>query len=259
MFDKSDCLDFSFDKYHQLCHTIIASPYKTMTLREYFQTGKPHKGFIIMRHDIDRKPSNSLAVAKLEHDHGITSTYYFRAQTLKSHPHIIKEIESLGHEAGYHYEVLSKVHGDHVKAIQLFENELRYFRELCDIKTICMHGNPLSKYDNRHLWKRYDFHTYGIMGEGYLSMDNTVAYFSDTGRNWNNKNKMRDLLQNNTNININKTDELLDIIKNHQLDYLYILTHPERWARTRIEWVHNYIQDTFFNYGKKALIYYYGK
>jgi hypothetical protein len=46
-------------------------------------------------------------MAELEHELGIQSTYYFRfPYTFK--PDIIGKIHDLGHEVGYHYEVLSK-------------------------------------------------------------------------------------------------------------------------------------------------------
>ena len=37
-------------------------------------------------------------------------------------------------------------------AICDFERNLRRFRKLYPVKTICMHGSPLSKWDNRDLW-----------------------------------------------------------------------------------------------------------
>jgi len=45
----------------------------------------------------------------------------------------------LGHEIGYHYEVLSKANGDYETAVELFEQELSEFRKITDVKTICMH------------------------------------------------------------------------------------------------------------------------
>ena len=55
------------------------------------------------------------------------------------------KIPDLGHEVGYHYEVLSKANGNYERAIKLFEQELSKFRKIVDVKTICMHGSPLSR------------------------------------------------------------------------------------------------------------------
>jgi len=40
-------------------------------------------------------------------------------------------------------------------------------------------------YDNRDLWKRYDFRQFGLAGEAYLSIDyHRLAYLTDAGRSW---------------------------------------------------------------------------
>jgi hypothetical protein len=31
---------------------------------------------------------------------------------------------------------------------------LKEFRKICDVKTICMHGNPLSKWTNKDVWDK---------------------------------------------------------------------------------------------------------
>jgi len=101
----------------------------------------------MMRHDIDRKPENALSTARIEAESGIRGTYYFRRYGNAFRPGIMREIEGMGHEVGYHYEVLGKAKGDHERAIEMFEHELSEFRKICDVRTISMHGNPLSKYD----------------------------------------------------------------------------------------------------------------
>ncbi len=243
-------VDFTLEKYRELCCALDVS--KAFTVGSYFKK-KPTSDFVILRHDIDRKPLNALKMAELENELGIQSTYYFRyPYTFK--PEIIKKIHDLGHEIGYHYEVLSKARGDYEKAIKLFEYELNEFRKIIDIITICMHGNPLSKHDNRDLWKRYDFKDLEIVGEAYLSIKD-VNYFSDTGRSWNLKNKIRDFMPAQKEIIvINTTDDLIELIKSKKPNNFYILVHSERWASSKVEWVLNYMKDFVFNLGKKVLM-----
>ena len=70
-------------------------------------------------------------------------------------------------------------------ALDLFQKNLAKLRELAPVKTACMHGSPLSKYDNRDLWKNFDYHDLGIIGEPYFDIDfNEVMYLTDTGRRW---------------------------------------------------------------------------
>ena len=227
-------MDFSLSRYKDLCAELLDSGYIPLTVYSYlrFRRQNNNNRLVILRHDIDRKLGNALRMAELEHELGSQSTYYFRfPYTFK--PEIIRKIHDLGHEVGYHYEVLSKANGDYEKAVELFEQELSEFRKIVDVKTISMHGSPLSKYDNRDLWKRYDFKDFGIVGEAYLSIKD-VNYFSDTGRSGNWKNKMRDFMMNNNNnnlISVNATDELIRLIKSGRAERLYILAHPERWSK----------------------------
>lgn len=72
-----------------------------------------------------------------------------------------------------------------VCAIREFERNLEKLRKISPVKTICMYGSPLSKYDNKKLWEKYDYRDYGIIAESYFNIDfNEVFYLSDTGRRW---------------------------------------------------------------------------
>jgi len=206
-----------------------------------------------MRHDVDRRPGNALNTARIEREFGIRATYYFRMNRNVFRPELIKDIEDLKHEVGYHYEVLGKAKGDHNKAIRLFEDELSKFRKVCGVKTICMHGNPLSKFGDLDLWKAYDFRDFGIIGEAYLSAGKDVAYFSDTGRSWNSRNNMRDFMPGRgVESAASNTDDMVRFINSKSTNRLYILTHPERWGNG-IDWSYNYLMDLAMNTGKKML------
>ncbi len=249
-----DNLDFTFHKFRQLC-SAVSTDYPILTMAEYLSGQELPEKFVIMRHDIDRKPKNALNIAKIEQEFRIKATYYFRVNSNVFRPEIVQEIESMGHEVGYHYEVLGKAKGNYNKAMELFEYELSELRKICDIKTICMHGDPLSKYDNRDLWKVYDFRDFGIIGEAYLSAGKDVNYFSDTGRSWNSKNNLRDFMPDKKEKKtVDTTDGMIGLIKSNKINKLYILAHPERWASGNIGWVVNYMTDFAFNVGKKVLV-----
>ncbi|HDS45298.1 MAG TPA: hypothetical protein ENN68_04270 [Methanomicrobia archaeon] len=243
--------DFTVEKYEQLCTALLESGYKPQTVYSYL-TGQGQRMSVILRHDIDRKLKNALRIALVEHDLGIPATYYFR-YPYTFHPKVIKVVHDLGHEVGYHYEVLSKAKGDYEKAIELFKKEIAEFKKIVEIKTICMHGSPLSKIDNRYLWSRYDFRDFNIDGEAYLSVKD-VTYFSDTGRSWNLKNKLRDFMSDqNEGLVVNATDDLIEVIKGNHASHLYILAHPERWTTTKKEWILSSAVDLSVNIGKKFL------
>jgi len=245
--------DFTISKYSKLCET-IADNYPTITMSEYVSKRHPAE-FILMRHDSDRYPENALKTAFIEMELGIKATYYFRMNNGVFQPDIIKKIHEMGHEIGYHYETLSDAKGNYEKAIKLFEQNLKKFQNICDIKTISMHGRSLSKYDNRDLWTVYDYNDFGLIGEAYLSAGKELNYFSDTGRSWSSKNSVRDFIpgapkQNNA----DTTDDLIELIKSKKLDNLYLLTHPERWSLNNYLWLYFYLFDFTINLGKKGIM-----
>ncbi len=161
--------DFSLDKYQELCE-VLKKNYRVCTVFEYLSE-KPEGNIAVVRHDVDRRIKNSLQMAEREHEMGIRSSYYFR-YPYTFRPDVIRKIRNLGHEIGYHYEVLSKTNGDYEKAVTLFASGIRGVSgRSARFNTICMHGSPLSKYNNRDLWSRYDYHAYGITGEAFLSFE----------------------------------------------------------------------------------------
>ena len=255
------CPDFSITKYQKLCLALLRYGYATSTVASYLETPEQEKNIMVIRHDVDRKPRHALLMAQVEHKFGIKSTYYFRFNRKVFRPGIIREIAELEHEIGYHYETLDKAMGDHKAAVDIFKQELDEFKKVADIKTICMHGNPLTNWDNRDLWSRYDFHDFGLIGEAYLSFKD-MTYLSDTGRTWGNKYKIKDkiypadcdAIHNNGRKNTYKsTDDIIKLIETKQLSYGYLLVHPERWSNSLNSWVISLATDTGVNLVKRLI------
>lgn len=237
-------MDFTLKTYKILLERLLDRNYSILTFQYYLQLNSSksrhlNSSTIILRHDVDRKPLNSLKTAIIENKLGIKASYYLRIpKTFKSD--IIKQISELGHEIGYHYENMDTCHGDIDKAWDDFRRNLEKLRKLYPVKTICMHGSPLSKYDNRDLWKKYDYRTEGVIGEPYLDIDwNEVFYITDTGRHWNNKGiSVRDKVKSDFDIKIKNTKHILNLVQNHQLPGKIMFNiHPEYWADNNIEWL----------------------
>ncbi len=251
-------LDFTLTKYQKLCET-IQRHYTTSTIYEYLTDSQTSLGegqnskVVILRHDVDRKIVNALRMAELEHNLGIRSSYYFR-YPYTFEPEIITQIQSLGHEVGYHYETLTKAKGNVELAATLFEKELAAFRNVCEVNTICMHGNVLSRYDNRDLWKHIEMNNYNILGEASLSIENAV-YFTDTGRKWDSDSNIRDNLKNSlSHSSVTSTNELIEYLECNQSPLIYINAHPERWATQISDWLKNIIKPKIFNQAKKIIL-----
>lgn len=263
--------EFSFEAYGELLDVIHAAGYETLSVRSYIEgvddavgadsTGRTDlpERFVVIRHDVDRKAENALGMARLEVAHDAESTYYFRVpETFR--PPLIRRVEALGHEVGYHYEDLDRADGDVELARRSFEDNLRQFRAVCDVDTVCMHGNPLTPHDNRDMWDdASDLETYRLLGEAYLSMDfDDVTYFSDTGRTWRDgplKVKDHTMGEGEKSVSADSTGDLVDLFAAGAVDRACLLVHPDRWADTYPEHLTNQLRDGAVNVVKRGLQY----
>jgi len=142
-------------------------------------------------------------------------------------------------------------------AIDDFRLNLERLRKLYPVKTICMHGSPLSKWDNRDLWKKYDYRDFGIIAEPYFDLDfDEVFYITDTGRQWNNAGaSIRDKVESSFDIEIRSTQHFIELIQQNKLPgKLIINTHPQRWTNDYIPWLSELIKQNIKNVIKKWMI-----
>jgi hypothetical protein len=247
-------MDFTIHVYKKLLEKLISNDYHFITVRQYAEKKNqvlPER-YVILRHDVDKLPVNSLIFARIQAESGIKGTYYFRAIEKRSWvPEIVTEIHSLGHEIGYHYENLSYCRGDSVKAIDDFGNNLAKMRKLVPVDTICMHGSPLSRFDNRDIWKQYNYQDYGIICEPYFDVNfNQVFYLTDTGRRWDGeKVSVRDKIssQNRFFHSTHEMNAALD--KNTFPERVMFTFHPQRWNDNRLLWLKEY----FFQNSKNRI------
>jgi hypothetical protein len=249
-------MDFTIKKYKTLLKTLLKQEYYFQTFQDFLEA--PESKSIILRHDVDKLPENSLQFAQIQNELGIKGSYYFRIVPQSFNKEIIEEIASLGHEIGYHYEdidltvksmkneklTINKEKEIANKAIELFEKHLDQLRKHCPVKTICMHGSPLSKYDNKLLWKYYNYKDFGIIGEPYFDVDfSKVLYLTDTGRRWDgDRVSIRDKVSHNEKLTINNyklksTSDIINVAKNGELpDQIMFTFHPQRWTDNSTAW-----------------------
>jgi len=257
----SSRLDFTCDKYQELCQAVSTSKYTAITLAGYLKLNhdRNSRPYVIMRHDIDRSPRRALDAAVIEHRHGIPATYYFRNQKGTYVPDIVDKIASLGHEIGLHYETIDKCKGDTASARRLFREELQLFRSRYEIKTVCAHGNPLTRFNNADIWKDVSLSDFDLLGEAFLSLDyGRFAYFSDSGRTWLNSESQKmpgkDCVKTAfSQWQPRSSDDVIRIIQDGSLPNICILTHPERWTSGAAAFAGRFILDTAFSWAKTAI------
>lgn len=245
-------MDFTVKKYIELLDTLINKGYAFQTFDEFLTD--PLDKTVILRHDVDLLPNNSLVFAKIQADRSVKGVYYFRAVPESWDESIIEEIKSLGHEIGYHYENLTTCKGNMDEAINDFELNLGKLRKLAPVSTICMHGSPMSKYDSKDLWKNNDYRDFEIIGEPYFDVDfNKMFYLTDTGRMWDGeKVSVRDKVESSYNLSFHSTDDVIKALESKKLPDLIMFTfHPQRWHDNRFMWTKELLFQSLKNLFKK--------
>ena len=240
-------MDFTLEKYSALIDALKAYGFQGL----------------IMRHDVDLRPRNSLRTARLEAEKGIKGIYYFRAVPESWDEGIIKEIASLGHEIGYHYESLTTCKGDVDKAYDDFCRNLEALRSLVPVRSICMHGSPRSPWDSKDIWKKYDYHVLDIENEPYLDTDfSQVFYLTDTGRRWDGfKVSVRDKIPEyqdqwtKRGLTFHRTDDILKSLAAGTFPRNVMFTvHPQRWNPLGPAWCKELLMQNAKNLIKRVLV-----
>ncbi|MDZ7735378.1 MAG: hypothetical protein U5P41_04010 [Gammaproteobacteria bacterium] len=252
---SSQTRDFSLDAYRDLLSSIKQNDFEFYCFQDRPFLRQDINRHVILRHDVDRMPARALKIAELEADEGIRSTFFFRTKSVSFNKRIIHRILTMGHEIGYHYECLSDTRGDIDKAWQLFKQEIKKFEDICEIKSIAMHGRPLLPFDNRDLWDHFDYHDIGINIEVYKDVPwNKYVYFTDVSSRWDSENNLRDHIpdKNSQIQGIRTTPELIDFVETLDRN-LIVSTHPERWPSSKTGWVQARLMDLSADYAKKFL------
>tara|TARA_B110000116_G_C16607176_1_gene477678 strand:+ start:48 stop:842 length:795 start_codon:yes stop_codon:yes gene_type:complete len=258
-------MDFTINTYSSLLKTLKSKYNNFLSLSDYIQLEDKDISACIVRHDVDLNPHNALKIAKIEASLNIRGSYYFRIIEDSYNLDIMKKIEDFNHEIGYHYEDVDLADKNNKGiennkdlidlAYSSFCNNLELFKKNFDIKTICMHGSPLSKFDNRMIWDKYKYKELGIIGEPYFDIDfSEFLYLTDTGRRWNGASvSVRDKVNSNYDFNFKNTADIISNIK--ILPRKIMLTvHPQRWHSKYHLWIKELVFQSIKNKIKKILI-----
>ena len=248
-------MDFDINTYLKLLTAIKNKGYSFQTFQEFIK--EPMERTVVLRHDVDLKPLNSLAFARIQAAKGIKGTFYFRAVKESWDDDIIKEIHSLGHEIGYHYECLTTSNGNLEHAMLDFKENLKELRKIAPVQTICMHGSPLSKYDSKDLWKSFDYKDLELIAEPYFDVDfYKTLYLTDTGRTWNNKKySVRDHIKTDYEFQFTSTKQIINAIEHDELPHQIMFTfHPQRWTNNKFSWLKEFILQNVKNQIKRFLV-----
>jgi hypothetical protein len=281
--------DFTLRIHRKLLTELLESGYQFLTFTEYFKDSQKGKRYIILRHDVDKKPLCSLRMAEAESELGINGTYFFRVIRNQIPRKVIERIAKMGHEIGYHYDDMNAASGNAERALDMFKKNLAQLREVAPVTAACMHGSPMSRYDNRDLWQNFEYRDLGIVSEPYFDIDfNKVLYLTDTGRRWDGeKVSIRDKVRSNGSgamgkrenrrrktearkqhiksnkdsfrdvpaIRLHSTGDIISAIKKSVLPEKIMLTvHPQRWTDDYLLWIKEFFWQRIKNLIKWLII-----
>ena len=207
--------------------------YRMGGVSEFITRDEKKCPFLIIRHDIDVLNIGVKEVLDIEEKLGITSSWYFRWNTINRQ--VIKQIRKNGSEVSLHYETLSDVcrslgiHkqkdiSDSVRQIarELLIKEIRLFRESYHVPclTIAPHGDPLNRklqIPNHSILDQDLYTELAIQADAYSNdlLNQVDCYVSDTSpiynRGWAYQVSLPEAILNNNFFNI------------------YFLSHPHHW------------------------------
>jgi hypothetical protein len=138
-------LDLTYKNYRRLLGTAIDCGFRIVPVYQFLESDSAsHQRIILLRHDVEYSHSRALAIARLESDCAVHSTFYFHGpHRIVFNVEAMNAIETLGHEVGYHYECLDLCGGNLPRATSQFRADVGEFRRLgVAIKTVTAHGNP---------------------------------------------------------------------------------------------------------------------
>lgn len=239
--------DFTLNIYAELLEAILGYGFESM----------------VLRHDVDLLPQNSLRMARLESEKGIMGIYYFRAVPESWDEEIIRQIAALGHRIGYHYESLTTCKGNIDSAYLDFCRNLNALRRIAPVTSICMHGSPNSPWDSKDIWGKYDYHSLGIENEPYLDTDfSRTFYLTDTGRRWDGyKVSVRDKIPRYQDqwtmqgLTFHSTNDVIRGLHEGRIPRnLMITVHPQRWNPLGLAWCKELFFQNVKNIIKRILI-----
>jgi len=189
-----------------------------------------------------------------------------RAQSTPIHRSISVEERRAQSKKGFQNQLVTN-------AIMSFRGNLEILRRIVPVETVCMHGSPLSRWDNRIMWQFYDYHDFGITGEPYFDLDfNEVLYLTDTGRRWDGEAvTVRDKVMKRRRDEghrkphaarrtlISRFHSTFDIINSARTNALpskiMITVHPQRWTNEPLPWLKELVWQNIKNTVKRTVIY----
>ena len=146
--------------YRHILVSALDADYKVCSVEQSLIELKENtEKLLVLRHDVDHISPGTIAMADVESCLGVTSTYYFRLNTLNHRD--VDLVKNAGHEVSFHYETIADYAADNgitEKSVMMsnyhlescarrLKHELDWFRIEAgtDCHTVASHGASLNR------------------------------------------------------------------------------------------------------------------
>ena len=106
-------VEFTYSAYKNLKHLLQTGGYRVCSYHNWQDTAR----CVILRHDIDSSLGQAMALARVERELGVSSTYFvlltsdFYNPASKGSVEKLRSIQSMGHEVGLHFDEKAYLEG----------------------------------------------------------------------------------------------------------------------------------------------------
>ncbi len=202
--------------------------------------------YLVLKHDVETDVARAYALAQIEQEYGHKGSYYVQAYLLgdPANVKLLLQMQEMGHEISYHYDVMDSCKGDLEKAIAEFDaNKKKFEANGFMLETLCQHGNPIVERvgytSNRDFFRSQKVQSlYPQLSDimvNFKAMHQTeYTYYSDAGRQFK---MIYDPL---TNDIVNSDDrnviypDLDAVLASFDGQNVIISTHPHRWTNSAV-------------------------
>ncbi len=204
---------FAFDEndYLQLLR-LAKRKFQFIDLHEF----SSQSGVCIWRHDVDISPHRSLSLASLENKEGIRAHYYFLFESRFYNllepdvVDLVREIASLGHHIGLHYDPSNLQRLDTASIEKSIKLKAEMLAELINMPITSLSIHDPGKVVHTS-WS--DSRIGGLLNATSSTLRQKFTYCSDSNGLW-------------------KSSDLRSVIERSDTTNLYALTHPGWWVPT---------------------------
>ena len=204
---KYNFADFTRENYRKLLK-LAKQKYEFCSFEDFSKCSNP----VLWRHDVDFSVHSAYALAQIEREEDVTATYFIHLHNEfynvleKEITELLKNIFSLGHKAGLHFDC----HYYGISSVSELEEKLKFERDILE-KTFEVPVNVFSYHNTTDEILSFNSDKYAGMINTYSAyFKNEFGYCSDSNGYW-------------------RFERLEDVLNSGNHKKLQVLTHPAWW------------------------------